>query len=80
AIVDKVNGITGLNWESKYSKTAELSQKIYIIPPERTRYLSEIVEENKRYDKTVDEQSKIARSLYQLKGAITLLDDTGASS
>src|SRR6056297_978968 len=40
------------------------SEKIYVIPPARTRYLSEIAESNRGYDATVKEQSKTAQKLF----------------
>lgn len=40
------------------------SEKIYVIPPSRTRYLSEIAESNRGYDTTVLEQSKTAQKLF----------------
>jgi isobutyryl-CoA mutase len=75
AIIDTLIAKKNLTWQSNFQLTDEMSQKIYIIPPERTRYLSEIVEENKRYDNTVESQSTIARKLYQLKGVIEQLND-----
>jgi len=48
-------------------------QKKSIIPPDRTRYLAEITEESKRYEKMVEEQASIARSLFQVKGTMDLL-------
>lgn len=62
-----------LSWESSYMVTDEMSEKIYIIPPDRTRYLAEIVENNRRYDAFVDEQSNIARSIWQVREAIEQL-------
>ncbi|WP_338872128.1 methylmalonyl-CoA mutase family protein [Spirosoma sp. SC4-14] len=41
-----------------------------IIPPDRVRYLAEIVEESRRYDAYVQEQTALARQLYQLDGVI----------
>ncbi len=46
-----------------------------IIPPDRVRYLAEIVEESRRYDQFVQEQTTLARQLYQLDGALQLLPD-----
>ncbi|WP_460939228.1 methylmalonyl-CoA mutase family protein [Spirosoma humi] len=46
-----------------------------IIPPERVRYLAEIVEESRRYDAFVQEQTSLARNLYQLDGTRKLLND-----
>ena len=47
----------------------------FIIPPDRTRYLAEIVEESRRYDRHVQEQTALARQLYQLDGTLKLLPD-----
>ncbi len=41
-----------------------------VIPPERVRYLSEIVEASERYDRFVAEQTALARRLYQVHGTI----------
>ena len=49
------------------------SEKIHIIPPKRTRYLSEISENNRQYDRWVDRQVEIARSLFALKRSIQTL-------
>ncbi len=46
-----------------------------IIPPKRVRYLAEIAETIAAYDSWVEEQSKIASQLYQLKGAIALIKE-----
>ncbi|MED5330616.1 MAG: methylmalonyl-CoA mutase family protein [Planctomycetota bacterium] len=44
-----------------------------VIPPERTRYLAEIVESNEKRKDFIDEQTAIASRLYQLKGALEVL-------
>lgn len=41
-------------------------EKIFIIPPARTRYLSEISETNRGYDKRVTTQVEVAERLYGL--------------
>ncbi len=56
----------------------EQSEKIYIIPPNRVRYLSEIAENNRSYDEWVEEQSTIAHELYALDhSAATLAKEKG---
>ena len=45
-----------------------------IIPPKRVRYLSEIVDNNKNYDKEVEEQALIAKKMYLIDGAKALID------
>lgn len=42
------------------------SEKIYIIPPHRNRYLSEISESIRKFNKDVSDQSDIAQRLYAL--------------
>jgi hypothetical protein len=37
-----------------------MSEKIYVIPPHRTRYLSEIAESNRHYDETALTQEQVA--------------------
>ena len=54
--------------------TKEMSEKIFVIPPSRVRYLSEISESNRAYDKKVDDQVIVAQKLYgihQTIGSIT---------
>lgn len=46
-----------------------------IIPGDRVRYLAEIVEESRRYDQFVQEQTALARQLYQINGTLKILDD-----
>jgi methylmalonyl-CoA mutase len=61
------------DWTTDVEHTSPISKRMTIIPPERSRYLAEIVESNKRYDARVAEQAKIARRLYQLRGAMEQL-------
>jgi methylmalonyl-CoA mutase len=78
-LMDKLVAKTGADLASDFVLTAGMSKKVYIIPPERTRYLAEIAEEHTRYKKYVDEQAGIARRLYQLRGTIDLLKQQGST-
>ncbi len=73
AIMDKLVEKTGADLTSGFKVTDEMSEKIYIIPPNRTRYLSEISENNRAYDKWVNEQSTIANQLYALQLSKSLM-------
>ncbi|MBB6112862.1 methylmalonyl-CoA mutase [Mucilaginibacter lappiensis] len=53
--------------------SGEESEKVYIIPPDRNRYLAEIAESSKAYDDWVNEQCKIAQQLFQVKGVMELM-------
>src|SRR6056297_3170533 len=52
------------------------SEKIYVIPPARTRYLSEIAESNRGYDATVKEQSKTAQKLFGMYKTLESISGT----
>lgn len=59
--------------QSNFTPSEEMSEKIYIIPPKRTRYLSEISENNRSYDDWVEKQVRIARKLFGLNQSMELL-------
>ncbi|TDW52504.1 methylmalonyl-CoA mutase [Flavobacterium sp. 270] len=64
AIMDKVVEKTDSDLKSTFEITKEMSEKIFVIPPHRTRYLSEIAENNRSYDETALLQQKVAQKLY----------------
>jgi methylmalonyl-CoA mutase len=63
-IMDKVVEVTGADLKSTFEITREMSEKIFVIPPHRTRYLSEIAENNRKYDEMVLTQVEVAQKLY----------------
>lgn len=64
SIMDKVVEVTQIDLKSNFEITREMSEKIYVIPPNRTRYLSEIAENNRKYDETTLSQVEVAQKLY----------------
>lgn len=76
ALMDIVVAKTGAALTSTFATSNEMSEKIYIIPPARTRYLSEIAENNRRYDKWVKDQSAIAQRLFGIKKTIETIQHT----
>lgn len=76
-IMDKVVAITGAPLHSNFEITKEMSEKIFVIPPERTRYLSEISENNRAYDKWVNNQVDVAENLYGLQLSINSIRKSG---
>ena len=74
-IMDKVVAKTGMDLNSTFEITREMSEKIFVIPPDRTRYLSEISENNRSYDKWVNEQVLVAEKLYGLNSAIATMQN-----
>lgn len=65
-----INEISVSALSSVKNQSAEI-----IIPPSRVRYLAEIAENSDRYKKFVNEQSEIARKLYQISGTLSILKE-----
>ena len=66
---------TGVQFDSKLKNTeGGRSEKTFIIPPSRTRYLSEISENNRAYDKWADKQADVARQLFSIKNTLQSLE------
>lgn len=81
ALMDIVVRKTGLEaLTSSFEITNEMSEKIYIIPPNRTRYLSEITENNRNYNKWANQQSEVAQKLFGLRKTIETLSEKPSSS
>ena len=64
AVMDKLVEKADADLKSTIQISEEMSEKIFVIPPNRTRYLSEIAESNRGYDKTANEQVEVAQKLY----------------
>jgi len=62
-------GEKGFGLESTIDLPTSDTAKRHVVPPERTRYLAEVVARVREYDFWVDEQSGVAERLYQLRGA-----------
>jgi methylmalonyl-CoA mutase len=80
-LMAEVTKKTGVDLSSINELNKAQSEKIFVIPPSRTRYLSEIAESNRAYDNTSDAQSKVAQKLYGVYQTInTLLDQNENAS
>jgi methylmalonyl-CoA mutase len=64
AVMDKIHEKTDSRLESGFTISREMSEKIFVIPPHRTRYLSEIAENNRKYDDIAKTQQDVAQKLY----------------
>jgi methylmalonyl-CoA mutase len=76
ALMDKLVEKTKCNLKSTFKISDEMSEKIYIIPPNRTRYLSEISEASRSYDKWVNDQATIALKLQSIRNTIETLKNS----
>ncbi|WP_338762087.1 methylmalonyl-CoA mutase family protein [Bernardetia sp. ABR2-2B] len=74
SLIDQINKVNENSptklFDSSFEISASTSEKQYIIPPSRVRYLSEISENNRRYDENVEQQAEIAQKLYGLELSI----------
>jgi methylmalonyl-CoA mutase len=77
-IIDLLDERCGTQFRSTFEAGDQQSEKIYIIPPARIRYLSEISENNRKYDHWVDKQVALARKLYGLRTTIDTLKQSDA--
>ncbi len=76
SLMDLLETKTGAPLHSEYKITDEMSEKIYIIPPSRVRYLSEISENNRKYDKWAKTQGDVAQQLFSINKTIATLKAT----
>ncbi len=73
-IMDALEDKTDTGLKSDYHISDEMSEKIYVIPPKRVRYLSEISENNRGYDEKAEDQVEVAQKLYGVyKSILSLL-------
>ncbi len=76
-VMERIVAKTGATLKSSLLRSGEMSEKVYVIPPNRTRYLSEITENNRKYDRWTEDQSVIAQQLFSLDQTIRLLEAAG---
>jgi methylmalonyl-CoA mutase len=79
ALVDLINQKMGTNWKTNLKTVANVEKHNVIIPSERRHYLREITETVRNYHKRVEQQSEIARRLFQIEGAIEAAKERGES-
>ncbi|MCB0454822.1 MAG: methylmalonyl-CoA mutase family protein [Aequorivita sp.] len=87
AVMEKIVEKTNAALKSDLLVPEEMEEKVFVIPPSRTRYLSEISENNRGYDKKASEQAEVAQKLYgifktmeSISGKKPEIDKTGIVS
>ncbi|MFT6167654.1 MAG: methylmalonyl-CoA mutase, partial [Vicingaceae bacterium] len=66
---------TNSDLKSNYKISDEMSEKIFVIPPSRVRYLAEIAENNRNYDEWAVKQAEVAQKLYGLQKSIESIQE-----
>jgi methylmalonyl-CoA mutase len=79
ALIEKIVEKTGSDFSTSMKHTEEMSEKIYIIPPKRIRYLSEITETVRKYNHWTEEQAEIAQKLYGLNLSMQISKEKGGN-
>ncbi len=79
-IIEAVNRKAGTDWITQLTARADKkpSSATIIIPPERTRYLSEISDTVRRYHAWGQKQENLVRRIWQLDSAVKALRENGA--
>ncbi|MFD2368474.1 fused isobutyryl-CoA mutase/GTPase IcmF [Brevibacillus sp. GCM10020057] len=81
ALMHKIVEKTGVDWSVEQLDTTPVHiHKTSLIPTERINYLQDIANTVRQYRKYTEEQSAIARKLYQLHGAKETLLSSGDAS
>ena len=75
-LIKTIQTNTNADLNTSYGTTQELSEKIYIIPPKRVRYLSEIAENNRSYNQWAKQQANIAQKLFGIHKTIQTIQET----
>ncbi len=75
-VIKTISAKTNSEIHSSFQITDEMSEKVYIIPPNRIRYLSDITENNRQYDRWVQSQQQIAQTLYGIRKTIDSLKNS----
>lgn len=78
-LIEIIQQKTKVSLSPKLNLIVGESKKIYIIPPSRTRYLSEITDNNRQYDQWVNQQAIVAHELQAIETTTSLLKQTDKS-
>jgi len=80
-LVQRIGEVCEVDWVGRVDAPGEGdgSEKIHIIPPQRTRYLSEISDTVRRYNRWVDEQADVAQRLQSVMETLRAVRGADAS-
>jgi isobutyryl-CoA mutase len=80
ALIEKITEKTGADFDSEMIITGEMSEKIFIIPPKRVRYLSEISDTIRNYNEWTEAQREVAQKLFALHESINIASQNGQTN
>lgn len=76
-LLKKIKEKTEVDFFTSHKEEGEIPEKIFIIPPRRVRYLSEISDTVRNYNQWAEEQSEIAQKLFSLKQSVEVVEESG---
>lgn len=76
-LIDVIHERTGADLKSSFEISDEMSEKIFVIPPKRTRYLSEISDTIRGYNDWAEKQGEIAQKLFSIANTKDALQSAG---
>ncbi|MDO5510138.1 MAG: methylmalonyl-CoA mutase family protein [Weeksellaceae bacterium] len=74
ALMQHINQFADNKFQADWHTSPESTEEVYIIPPARQRYLSEIAENSAAYEKWAQKQAQIATKLFALNIARDLIE------
>ncbi|RMG69566.1 MAG: methylmalonyl-CoA mutase [Bacteroidetes bacterium] len=77
AVMNTLADKTGADLVTDLLVDDEPSEKIFIIPPKRARYLSEISDTIREYNTWVEDQREVAQQLYSIRKSLEAIRQTG---
>ncbi|MCP4438232.1 MAG: methylmalonyl-CoA mutase family protein [Aureispira sp.] len=80
AIMKAINSRTEADFASTFQVSGEMSEKVYVIPPKRVRYLSEISDTIRNYNQKALDQAEVARQLFGIRNTINILNKQEGNS
>ncbi|KAA3615358.1 MAG: methylmalonyl-CoA mutase [Calditrichaeota bacterium] len=76
AVTKTLSRKTAAKFESSFSGPFDLSEKYHIIPTNRTRYLSEIAESVRAYNRWAEQQKSVAQKLFGIEKSIATIAES----
>ncbi len=73
ALIFTIKNKSRISLPSHFETGVEMTEKIFIIPPSRTRYLAEIAETVRNYNQWTTSQARVAQQLYGIAQTIETL-------
>ena len=75
-LINTVVEKTGASLDSSFKISKEMSEKIFVIPPKRNRYLAEIADSNRAYNTWSNQQKIVAKELYAINASIQSIEQS----